>query len=118
MEEGHEPSARPPTRRQIDQLQPGGAALSQCRRQVVYAIGHMVDAGAAVGQKFADRAVVARRGQELHVLVAAGEKHYLHPLILKDLVGDNLETKHSLIQSKAVGKRRGRDADMVDGSEI
>jgi hypothetical protein len=118
VEEGHEPSACPPTRRQIDQLQPGGAALSQRRRQVVYAVGDMVDAGAAVGQELADRAIIAGRGQEFDMLVAAGEKHYLHPLILKDLAGDNLEPEHLLIQSKAIGKRRRRDADMVDGAEI
>ena len=78
----------------------------------------MMDARAAFSQKFADRAVIADRGQEFDMLVAAGQKHYLYSLILKDLAGDKLEPEHPLIQSKAIGKRRGRDADMVDSAEI
>jgi hypothetical protein len=78
----------------------------------------MVDAGAAVSQKLSHRTVGAGRGQEFDILVAAGQKHYLHPLILKHLTGDNLEPEHPLVESKAISKRRGRDADMIDGPEI
>jgi hypothetical protein len=73
MDEGYSPPSRTRTRHLVNQAIPRCPARLDCRVQIGDTVADVMDAGAAFGQEFANRAVLITGSHQLHFGVPEGE---------------------------------------------
>src|SRR5579885_618079 len=117
MEEGHEVAARAGAGRLADELQAGGAAARQGGSDIRDAVGHMVEAGAALGQELADGAIVQDGREQLDPPVAALQHRYLRALILQGGAEADREAEDAGIEGQGLVQVGRGDADVIDVRE-
>src|SRR5918996_4493172 len=85
MQEGDARAADAGPRRLVDEPKAALAQLRQRRVDVAHLVGDVVQARAARGEEAADRGVLAKRTQQLDVVLADVEQHGLDALLVDHL---------------------------------
>ena len=98
----------PAPRRLVDQLRAFGGQLVDRGAHVVDLVGHVVHAGPALGEEFADRRVVAERCQQLDPVGADPHRRRFDAL-----VGHRLAMLEPCAEEPLVGRERA--VEVVDG---
>jgi hypothetical protein len=114
MKKGDEFARRPFERHLVDEVRPGGLRLRELPGEVIGAEGDVVDAFPLLLEKLRDRALVARRLEQLEVDFAAGKEgrsHLLRFHFLATLAG---QPEGLFVVGNALVERLHRDSKVVD----
>ncbi len=110
VQEGDATAACADARRSVHELIPGGAAPLEGAIEIGHAIADVVNAGAAPGQEFGDRALRIARFEQLDGDVAEGNTDDRGAVGGFGMPG--LEAQHVAVEGERVGDARDGDADV------